>query len=159
MNDPVNSLIRSGTVIYDKCRIGDHFVTGHYVLIREQCVIGDNVSIGSYTELSHHVTIGDNVRIHSMCFIPEGTVIGNGAWIGPKVCFTNDKFPGPSSTEKHRQGVVVEHDAVIGANVTILPGVCIGHHAFIGAGSVVTKNVPSGVIVAGNPARILHEPR
>lgn len=152
--------IREPTVIYPDSVIGKNFTTGHFVLIREHCTIGDNVSIGSFTELSHDVVIGHNVRIHSHCFIPEGTFIMDNAWIGPGVRITNDKYPGPSSTEKHRVGVTVEHDAVIGANATLLPGIVIGHHALVGAGAVVTKSVKPYTIVVGNPAkklRVLHD--
>ncbi len=148
-------VIRSHSVIYGGSVIGDNFTTGHFVLIRQNCTIGDNVSIGSYTELSHDVIIGHRVRIHSHCFIPEGTHIMDDAWIGPRVCFTNDKYPGKSipSSEKELQPVIVEHDAVIGANATILPGVTIGHHSLVGAGAVVTKDVKPFDTVVGNPAR------
>lgn len=153
-----NANIRSPSTIYPDSRIGNNFTTGHFVLIRERCTIGNNVSIGSYTELSHNVVIADDVRIHSRCFIPEGTVIERGAWLGPCVCITNDKHPGPArepGAPKILNTVIIEHHAVIGANVTILPGVVIGHRALVGAGAVVTKNVPPYATVVGNPARML----
>lgn len=150
-------MIRDPSVIYwEDVEIGANFTTGHFVLIREGCTIGDNVSIGSFCDIEDHVTICDNVRIHSRVFMPAGTTIEDGAWIGPGVIFCNDKYPGPSCMgEKHRQCVVVEKDAVIGAGAVLLPGVTIGREALVGAGAVVTRDVEPGVIVVGNPARVL----
>jgi acetyltransferase-like isoleucine patch superfamily enzyme len=145
-------LVRAPTVIYNGCQIGDNFTTGHFVLIRENCCIGDNVSIGTHTEIGPGVVIGNSVRIHSNCFIPELTMIEDGAWIGPCVCICNDRYPG-SRFKKEREGVTIKELAVIGANATILPGVTIGSYAFVGAGAVVTRNVPDEAMVVGNPAR------
>lgn len=153
------SVIRSRTTIYDGCNIGKHFMTGHSVLIRENCEIGDNVSIGTHTEIGPDVIIGNDVRIHSNCFIPELTVIEDGAWIGPCVCICNDRYPGNCGSPKYLEGVTIQTKATIGANVTILPGVVVGYSSVVGAGSVVTKNVPHGITVYGNPARATEEER
>lgn len=144
--------IRSGSVIYRGSLIGSSFTTGHGVLIRELCKIGDDVSIGSHSICEHSVTIGNGVRIHSGVFIPEHTVIEDFVWVGPRVVFTNSKYPNKLDSKQKLQGALIENGAVIGANCTILPGVIIGSNSLIGAGSVVTKNVPSGAIVYGNPA-------
>ncbi|MCZ8035940.1 MAG: acyltransferase [Novosphingobium sp.] len=85
--------------------------------------------------------------------IPEFTVIETGAWIGPRVCFTNARWPASRKAKDYLQGVHIEPFVRIGANSTILPGVRIGRGAIIGAGAVVTKDVPPGVVMAGNPAR------
>ena len=142
-------------VIYPHTTIGENFTHGHWVLIRENCQISDNVSIGSFCDIEDEVTIGNNVRIHSRCFLPRHTVIKDDAWIGPCVCICNDKYPGKryETRIKRREGVSIRKLAVIGANVTILPGCIIGKGAVVGAGSVVTKDVPCGAIVYGNPAR------
>lgn len=145
--------IRSHTVIYAGNTIGDRFATGHHVLLREANVIGDNVSIGSSSVIEHHVTIGDGVRIHSQCFIPEYSVLEPGAWIGPRVTLTNAPFPRCPDVSRCLVGVTVGRDARVGANVTILPGVRIGERALIGAGAVVTKDVPPGTVVVGAAAR------
>lgn len=113
--------------------------------------IGKNVSIGAFCEIGANVVIRDNVRIGAMSFIPEGVTIEDGAWIGPRVTFTNDMYP-PSGRDSWLKTVVCE-GARIGASVTILPGVYIGEKSFVGAGSVVTKSVPAEETWAGVPAR------
>jgi UDP-2-acetamido-3-amino-2,3-dideoxy-glucuronate N-acetyltransferase len=115
--------------------------------------IGLAVNVGSFTEISGRVEIGDNVRIGAMCFIPEGVTIEDDAWVGPRCTFTNDRFP-PSPHEKW-QKTTVKCGARLGAGVTVVCGVTIGAKALIGAGSVVTKNVPPGETWAGVPAEPL----
>jgi acetyltransferase-like isoleucine patch superfamily enzyme len=149
------AIIRSHSVIYSGSVIGDDFAAGHGVLIRNAAQIGDRVSIGSHSVIEHHVTIEGGVRIHSNVFIPEYTRIGAEAWIGPSVCITNARYPAAPQTKEKLEGVTIGRRARIGAQVTILPGVVIGDDALIGAGSVVTKDVPSGSVIAGNPAKIL----
>lgn len=111
---------------------------------------GDRVKIGVFTEIGP-VIIGDNVNIGAMCFIPEGVTIEDDAWIGPRVTFTNDRYP-PSKKEQWEK-TLIKKGARIGAAVTILCGVTIGENALIGAGSVVTKDVPPGETWAGVPAK------
>ena len=147
-----NCLIRSHTVIYAGNRIGENFQTGHGVLIREENRIGDEVSIGSGTIIEHHVRIEDGVRIHSQAFVPEYCILEKGCWLGPNVVLTNAKYPNRSDTKEKLAGVRVGRNAIIGANVTVLPGVHIGESALVGAGSVVVHHVPAGGIVFGNPA-------
>lgn len=152
-----NSNIRSGSIIYCGSSIGDNFVTGHNVLIREKNLIGDNVSIGSGSIIEHSIVIGDNVRLHSSCFIPEFTIIEDGAWIGPCVTLTNSKYPNQTWSKDKLQACKISRGAIIGANVTILPGVVIGENCLVGAGSVVTKSVPSGKVVFGVPAKVMSD--
>ena len=155
MNELKSVIVKFPSIVHENCDIGDGTTIYHFVLIRENCKIGNNVSIGTHSELGPSVVIGDNVRIHSNCFIPELTEIQNGAWLGPGVVVCNDKYPGPSGEgeTKVRLGVTIMEKATIGANVTILPGVTIGYRAIVGAGSVVTKDVPDWAVVIGNPAR------
>jgi acetyltransferase-like isoleucine patch superfamily enzyme len=148
-----DSIIRSHAVIYSGNVIGERFQTGHHVLVRECNTIGDNVSVGSLSVIEHHVTIGHDVRIHSQCFIPEYSVLADGAWIGPRVTLTNAPFPRCPDVLACMKGVYVGRAARIGANVTILPGVRIGERALIGAGAIVTKDVAPGAVVVGTAAK------
>lgn len=149
------ALLRSHTVIYAGNRIGDRFQTGHHVLIREENEIGDDVSVGSGTMLEHHVRVGNRVRLHGGVFVPELCVLEDDCWLGPRVCLTNAPYPRCPDVRACMRGVRVGRRAKLGANVTVLPGVTIGEDALIGAGAVVTDDVPPGAVVAGNPARAL----
>jgi acetyltransferase-like isoleucine patch superfamily enzyme len=144
-------LIRSGTVIYAGTSIGDRFQTGHGALIREDNVIGDDCSVGTHAVLEAGNRVGDGTRIHSGCFL-EHTTIGSRVFLAPNVVFTDDPHPMCPRYLDCVLGATVEDDVSIGANATILPGLRIGAGSLIGAGSVVTKNVDAGTVVAGNPA-------
>jgi acetyltransferase-like isoleucine patch superfamily enzyme len=150
-----NALIRAGTYIYAGNTIGRNFATGNKVNIRECNQIGDDVSIGTLTVVEHHVQIGNGVRIHSQVFVPEYTLVEENSWIGPNVVVTNAHFPKHPDAKANLKGAQIHRNAKIGANVTLLPGVSVGENCLIGAGSVVTKDVPEGVISVGNPAVVL----
>ncbi|MBN1901540.1 N-acetyltransferase [Candidatus Sumerlaeota bacterium] len=147
--------IRSHSVIYAGNIIGHRFQTGHYVFLREENEIGDDVSIGTMSMIEHHVKIGNSVRIHSQAFIPEFSVLEDDCWIGPNVVLTNAPYPRAERTKEFLAGVIIRKGAKLGANCTILPGIEIGEMALVGAGAVVTKNVPRETVVAGNPAQII----
>ena len=142
-------IIRSGTVIYEGVTIADSVETGHNVLIREDSSIGKGTLIGSSTILDGAVKIGENVSIQSNVYLPHLTVIEDDVFIAPNVCFTNDPYP----KSKHLLGATVKKNSILGANATIIAGVKIGENAVIGAGTVVTKDIPPGTVVVGNPAR------
>jgi acetyltransferase-like isoleucine patch superfamily enzyme len=145
--------LRSHTVLYMGSTIGSNFITGHHVLVRHNCNIGNNVSVGSSSVLEFCVTIGNNVRIHSHAFIPEYTIIEDDVWIGPRITCTNAKYPKSPGVKHSLKGPVIKKGAIIGANATLLPGITIGENALVGAGSVVTKDIPRGEVWAGNPAK------
>lgn len=147
------AIIRSHTVIYAGVRIGIRFQSGHWVLIREDTVIGDDCSVGSGTVIEFSVTIHDGVRLHSQCFIPEHSVLEAGCWLGPRVVVTNARFPASPRTKASLEPVLIKRAAKVGANATLLPGVVLGAGCLVGAGSVVTHDVPDDAIVVGNPAR------
>ena len=151
------AVIRSHTVIYAGNVIGDDFQTGHGVLIREANQIGHRVSVGSHSMVEHHVVIGDGVRIHSQVFVPEYTVLEDGCWLGPNVVLTNARYPLSRGVKERLQGPIIRARAKVGANATVLPGVVIGENALVGAGAVVVGDVPPGVVVAGNPARVIRD--
>ena len=150
-------VIRSHTVIYAGNTIGANFQTGHSTLVREENIIGDDVSIGTQSVVEHHVTIGNGVRLHTRVFVPEYSVLGDGCWLGPGVMVTNARYPRSEGVKDRLIGAHIEEGAIIGANAVLLPGVRIGAHALVGAGSVVTKDVAPGMVVAGNPARVINQ--
>ena len=143
--------LRSHTVIYSGNRIGEGFQTGHGVLLRDDNEIGDGCSVGSGSVIEFAVRIGNRVRVHSQAFIPEHTVIEDDAWIGPNVVITNAAFPMSAKSKETLQGVTIRRGAKIGANATLLPGIVVGENALVGAGAVVTRDVPDRAVVVGNP--------
>jgi acetyltransferase-like isoleucine patch superfamily enzyme len=151
-----NANIRSHTVVYYGNKIGRNFQTGHGAMIRELNDIGDDVSVGTGSIVEHHVRIGDRVRLHSHVFVPEYSVLEDDCWIGPHVVLTNARYPKSPRAKDELVGPHIERGAKIGANSTILPGVRIGENALVGSGSVVTKDVPAGAVVVGNPARVIN---
>jgi acetyltransferase-like isoleucine patch superfamily enzyme len=148
------STFRSHTVVYRGTTIGAGFHAGHGVLVREHTVIGDDVSIGSHSVVEHHVELGDRVRLHSGCFVPEFSVLGPGAWLGPGVIVTNARYPNRPDTKDNLAGVRLGAGATVGAGAVLLPGVSIGAGALVGAGAVVVDDVPDGATVVGNPGRL-----
>ena len=149
------AVIRSHTVIYAGNVIGHDFQTGHGVLVREENQIGNNVSIGSHSVVEHHVKIGNNVRLHSNVFVPEFSILEDDCWLGPNVVLTNARHPRSKNVKEQLRGARIKRGAKIGANATLLPGVVIGENALVGAGAVVTRDVPDGAVVVGNPARVI----
>jgi acetyltransferase-like isoleucine patch superfamily enzyme len=149
-----HAVLRSGTIIYCDVIIGDNFQSGHNTLIREKTRIGDRTAIGTATVIDGNTRIGNDVSLQSMVYIPKDTTIGDHVFIGPNAVLTNDRYP-PSGCLK---GPVIKNGAAIGANTTILPGVCIGEGAFVAAGSIVTRDVPDHMMAIGTPARIKELP-
>jgi acetyltransferase-like isoleucine patch superfamily enzyme len=156
-SDPVvigdDAIVRSHSVIYGGVKIGARFQSGHWVLVREDTLIGDDCSIGSGTVIEFSVRIDDGVRLHSQCFVPEHSVLEAGCWLGPRVVITNARFPAASRTKTSLEPVVIKRGAKVGANATLLPGIVVGIGSLVGAGSVVTRDVPDDTVVVGNPAR------
>jgi acetyltransferase-like isoleucine patch superfamily enzyme len=144
--------LRSGTVLYEGARIGDDFQTGHHVIVREDNVIGDKVSIWSNSVVDYGCVVGNRVKIHSGCYIAQFTEIEDDVFLAPGVVVANDLYPGRDDSAEAMAGPVIKAGAQIGANVTILPFVTIDAGALVGAGSIVTKDVPAGMVVYGCPA-------
>lgn len=127
------------------------------------CEIGDNSKIGAFVEIQKGAKIGSNCKISSHTFICEGVSIEDNVFVGHNVTFINDKYPRSTAADGQLQTeadwvcvpTFVKRGASIGSSATILCGVTIGENAIVGAGSVVTKDVPANTIVAGNPARVI----
>ena len=145
--------LRSGCVLYAGSRIGARFSAGHHVIVREECEIGDDVSIWANSVIDHHCRIGDGVKIHVGCYVAQYSEICAGAFLAPGVSIANDLYPGRPASSRVQAGAYIGPKAQIGVNSTLLPFVAIGDGAIIGSGSVVTRDVPPGVVAYGVPAR------
>lgn len=147
-------IIRPYTTIYAGSTLGDGVQTGQGASIREGNTIGDGSSVGTHATLEPGNRIGKNCRIHSGCFM-ENVTLGDEVFLGPNVVFTDDPHPPCPRYEDCVGGGKVGRRAAIGGNSTILPGVIVGEGALVGAGSVIVREVPAGMVVAGNPGRVI----
>lgn len=146
-----SALIRSGSVFYSGSSFGPRFECGHKVTIRERTLAGENLRVGTLSDIQGDCTFGDYVRIHGNVQIGKGSEIGSYVWIYPYTVLTND----PQPPSEYLIGVKIEDYAVIGVSTTVLPGVRIGSHAVVAAKSLVKDDVPTGMLAAGHPAKIL----
>lgn len=136
-------------------QIGEGTTVWQYVVIFKNAVIGKNCNICAHSLIENDVLIGDNVTVKSGVYLWDGLRIENNVFIGPNATFTNDKFPRSKEYPEKFLQTVIKEGASIGANATILSGIVIGKKAMIGAGAVVTKDVPDNAVVVGNPARVV----
>jgi UDP-2-acetamido-3-amino-2,3-dideoxy-glucuronate N-acetyltransferase len=122
--------------------------------ILPKAVIGEDCNLCDHTFIENDVVVGNRVTIKSGVQLWDGIMLGDDVFIGPNATFTNDPFPRSKQYPKSFKPTIIRQGASIGANATILPGVTVGQYAMVGAGSVVTENVPPFAVVVGNPARI-----
>jgi len=148
------AVVRSGSVIYAGSRIGARLNVGHNAIVREENAIGDDFSLWSNSTVDYGCAIGHRVKIHHNVYVAQFTVLEDDVFLAPGVMIANDPHPGCAFSRKCMRGPTIKRGAQIGANATILPMVTIGERALVGAGSVVTKDVPPGAVVVGNPARV-----
>jgi acetyltransferase-like isoleucine patch superfamily enzyme len=134
-------------------RIGDDTNIWQFCVIFPKAVIGRNCNICANVLIENEVVIGNNVTVKSGVQIWDGVTIEDNVCIGPNVTFTNDIVPRSKAHRVHYDEIIIRGGASIGANSTIVAGIVIGEYAFIGAGSVVTKNIPPYTVWYGNPAR------
>lgn len=155
-------------MIASDVRLGENVVIYHPDLVNLYgCEIGGGSKIGAFVEIRRSVRIGRNVKIQAFAFIPEGITIEDGVFVGPHACFTNDKYPRAVNPDGSLMDgsdweiipTLVKRGANIGANATIICGVTIGEYALVGAGAVVTRDVPAYAVVTGVPARVVGDTR
>lgn len=135
--------------------IGENTRIWQYVVIFENAQIGASCNICAHTLIESDVIIGNNVTVKSGVYIWDGTRIENNVFIGPNATLTNDPMPRSKKYPEKFYGITLKNGCSIGANATILPGITVGENAMVGAGTVVTKDVPANAVVVGNPAKII----
>jgi acetyltransferase-like isoleucine patch superfamily enzyme len=154
--------VNSWNSVGDDVKLGTNVKLSRFINLYG-CQIGDETKIGAFVEIQKNAKIGRRCKISSHTFICEGVVIEDNVFVGHGVTFTNDTYPRATAPDGSLQTeadwkvepTVVRKGASVGSGVTLLCNITIGENAIIGAGSVVTKNVPANAIVAGNPARVL----
>lgn len=147
-----NATIRSGTIIYADCKIGKGFQTGHRAVIREKSIFGDMCSFGTMAQSDGQMTVGNNCRFHNNVFIATFTTCEDDVHFYPMSCTVDSMHP---PCQKGREGPYLEKGVIIGAKVLILPRVRIGSKSVVAGASVVTHDVPPGMVVAGMPAKVI----
>lgn len=141
-------------IIDDGCEIGEGTKIWHFTHIMPDCIIGKNCNLGQNVVVSPQVTLGNNVKVQNNVSIYTGVICEDDVFLGPSMVFTNVINPRSAIARKSEyKQTLVKQGASIGANATIVCGITIGRYAFIGAGAVVTKNVPDYALLIGNPAR------
>lgn len=150
-----NSYIGHKCIIYAGVEIGDNCYIADGTMIRESVKIGNNTTIGRGCVIEQDVFIGNNVRIREQVYFAPKTIIEDNCFIAAKVSTYNDNTIGRKFIEKKYKAPIIKKDSRIGGNVTLLPGIVIGINSVIGAGSVVTKNIPNGEVWLGNPIRFI----
>jgi len=126
-----------------------------FSVVLKGAIIGEGCNLCAHTLIEGDVVVGNNVTVKSGVFLWAGTRVADDVFIGPNATFTNDVSPRSKQYPESFEGITVEQGASIGANATILPGIVIGRYAMVGAGAVVTKDVPEYAVVVGNPAKVI----
>ncbi|MBN1837572.1 MAG: N-acetyltransferase [Spirochaetales bacterium] len=156
-------MIHATAQVDGRARLGENVKVWNWVQIREDAEIGDGTILSKGVYVDSGVHIGRNVKIQNNVSVYHGVTIEDGVFVGPHVCFTNDKVPRAINPDGSQKGaadwevwpILIRRGASLGANSTILPGVTVGCFALVGAGAVVTRDVPDHGLVVGNPARLI----
>lgn len=150
----MNYFAHSSAFIDEGCQIGDGTKVWHFSHIMPNCIIGNNCNIGQNVVISPDVKLGNNVKVQNNVSIYTGVICEDDVFLGPSMVFTNVINPRSAVARKDQyRKTIVKKGASIGANATIVCGNDIGEYAFIGAGAVVTKEIPAYALVVGNPAK------
>jgi acetyltransferase-like isoleucine patch superfamily enzyme len=150
------TVISAGATVFAGACLGARVLVGDGACVRERCVIGDDVVIGYGSLVENDTTVGDRTKIQALAYVTAYSTIEEDVFIAPCVVTTNDNFMG--RTERRHElvkGPTIRRGARIGGGAVLLPGVEVGEEAFVGAGAVVTNDVPPRAVVVGNPARVI----
>ena len=152
------TVVSTGAIVFAGARLGARVIVGDQACVRERVTIGDDVVIGRGSLIENDTTVGALTKIQAMAYITAHSTLEDNVFIAPCVQTTNDDFMG--RTEKRHElikGPTIRRGARVGGGAVLCPGVEIGEEAFVGAGAVVVRDVPPGVVVVGNPARVLRD--
>jgi acetyltransferase-like isoleucine patch superfamily enzyme len=152
------TVISTGAVVFAGTTLGARVIVGDQACVRERCTIGDDVVIGRGSLIENDTTVGALTKIQADAYITAYSTLEEQVFIAPRVVTTNDDFMGRTEARHDLiKGPTIRRRARIGGGAVLCPGIEIGEEAFVGAGSVVTKDVPPRVVVVGNPARVLRD--
>jgi acetyltransferase-like isoleucine patch superfamily enzyme len=146
------AVVRTGTIIYAGSTIGPGLETGHYAVIREENEIGENLRIWNHSTIDYGCRIGNGVRIHNQVYVAQFTIIEDDVFLAPGVKIANDLHPICTECMK---GPTIKRGARIGISAVLFPHITIGEGALVAGGAVVRKDVPPGMLVSGNPAKLI----
>jgi acetyltransferase-like isoleucine patch superfamily enzyme len=152
------TVISTGAIVFAGATIGERVIVGDQACVRERVTLGDEVVVGRASLVENDTTVGARTRIQAHAYVTAYSTLEEDVFVAPCVVTTNDDFMG--RTERRLElmrGPTIRRGARIGGGAVLCPGVEIGEEAFVGAGAVVTKDVPPRVVVVGNPARVLRE--
>jgi acetyltransferase-like isoleucine patch superfamily enzyme len=143
--------IGKGVVLGKDVVLGSDVIIWNYVVVGKNTRIGDETRIGSFCDIGKDVIIGSKCIIQAHVTISNGCKIGNNVFVGPNTSILNDKFP----NSEFLTPSIIEDNVITGGGVTVLPNIIVGENSVLAAGSTITKNVPSGIVVKGIPARVM----
>ena len=151
-------IVSTGAIVFAGSRLGAGVIVGDQACVRERCELGDQVVVGRGSLVENDTTIGARTTIQAMAYVTAYSTLEEDVFIAPCVQTANDNFMGRTE-RRHalRRGPTIRRGARVGVGAVLCPGVEIGAEAFVGAGAVVVKDVPPGVVVVGNPARVLRD--
>jgi acetyltransferase-like isoleucine patch superfamily enzyme len=152
------TIVSTGAIVFAGSRIGSRVILGDQSCVRERVTVGDDVVLGRGSLIENDTTVGAMTKIQADAYITAYSTLEEHVFIAPCVVTTNDNFMGRTEARHaHVRGATIRRGARVGGGAVLCPGVEIGEEAFVGAGAVVTKDVPPRALVVGNPARVLRD--
>jgi acetyltransferase-like isoleucine patch superfamily enzyme len=152
------TVVSTGAIVFAGARLGARVLVGDGACVRERCVIGDDVVIGRGSLVENDTTVGARTTIQAHAYVTAYSTLEEDVFVAPCVVTTNDNFMGRTERRHElKKGPTIRRGARVGGGAVLCPGIEIGEEAFVGAGAVVTKDVPARTLVLGNPARVIRD--